>query len=313
MRTPGLSFIVGAAGAIAVACAPADTTEEGTATAGVAVDATASPGLEGVWNDVGVAITTPDSSWASEIALPSVLIFTDGHYAVARINGAEPRELLGDEPTDEELLAAFRRVRMNGGTYQVVGSAMTTTPIVHWNPNAVANATSGTSAFEVEGDMLRRTFTNDDTGSEFVVTYERYDEAAATEVDGVWDDVELQVTGPDSSFSRQIDSPSVIILSRGHFVVARVAGAEPREMWPEDGPTDEQRLAAMRRLRGSGGTFTAADGTITTTPLVHWHPNAMAAAEPGGSAYELDGDVMWRTFTNEETGTETRVKFVRRQ
>ncbi len=153
-------------GLFASACQPADTTESDASEA-----AQLTTPVEGVWNSVEVSFTSADTSYTNEITRPSVLIFTKGHYAALRIAG-EPRELLPEEDaTDEQLLAALRGVRMNGGTYEVSDSSMTTTVIMHHNPNAMAEGASNTSTFAVDGDVMTRTFTNE--VRQLVVKYER--------------------------------------------------------------------------------------------------------------------------------------------
>ena len=143
--------------------------------------------VEGVWDDVEVSFTSADTSWTNEITDSIVLIFTKGHYASLRIAGPdEDRKLLQGEcsyrrisrgrcsdVTDEQFLAALRGVRMNGGTYEVSGSSMTSTVIVHHNPNAMAEGRTNTITFEVDGDVMTRTSTNEENGNQWVVTYER--------------------------------------------------------------------------------------------------------------------------------------------
>ncbi len=294
-------------GGVIGGCQPADTAEAGDMTA------TGESPIDGVWSNVRVDVTTPDSSFTIDIVRPSVLIYEDGHYAAVNIQGQEPREVLPDEATDAQLLAAVGRLRMNGGTFEVDGSTVTGQVITHWNPNAMAEGPTNSFEYEVEGDVLRRTFTNEENGTQFVVISERRAEAPPSEVDGVWDDVQVEVTNPDTSFTNPVPSPAVIIFSRGHYVITRVAGAEPRELWPEEGPpSDEQRLAGMRRLRGEGGTFTLEDGNLVTRPMVHRIPNVVQEGQTATRAYEVSGDTMTWVFTNEEAGSQTRVTFRRR-
>ena len=154
-------------GLFASACQPADTTESDASEA-----AQLTTPVEGVWNSVEVSFSSADTNYTNKITRPSVLIFTKSHYAALRIAG-EPRALLPEEedPSDEQLLAALRGVRMNGGTYEVSDSSMTTTVIVHHNPNVMAEGPSNTSTFEVDGDVMTRTFTNE--VRQLVVKYER--------------------------------------------------------------------------------------------------------------------------------------------
>ncbi len=129
--------------------------------------------VEGVWKSVEVTVTTADSTYTNEVTEPNLLIFTKRYYAGLRILRAEPRLELPDEPSDEQLLAAWRPFRAGAGTYEVSGSEITTKVIVAKNPNATAEQRENTSAFELEGDVMHRTFTNRTTGDQFRVKYVR--------------------------------------------------------------------------------------------------------------------------------------------
>ena len=120
--------------------------------------------VEGVWKLVHV--TTAEGDFDSP--QPSILLFTAGHYAVVSVRGTEPRETLPEEPTDEQLLAAWRRFRASAGTYEVSGNEIHTKVIVARNPNATAEQAERSSTFEVDGDTMVRTL-----GNGVVVTYTR--------------------------------------------------------------------------------------------------------------------------------------------
>ena len=129
--------------------------------------------VEGVWESVEVTVTTSDSTYTNEVTQPNLLVITKQHFAAMFIVGAEPRPQLPDEPSDELLLAAWRPFRANAGTYEVSGSEMTSKVIVSKNPNSTAEQREYTSAFELEGDVMHRTFTSGTTGDELRVKYVR--------------------------------------------------------------------------------------------------------------------------------------------
>ena len=112
--------------------------------------------VEGVWKLVHV--TTAEGDLDSP--QPSILLFTAGHYAIVSIRGSEPRETLPEEPTDEQLLAAWRRFRASAGTYEVHGNEIHMKVIVHRNPNLTAEQAERSSTFEVDGDTMVRTLSN---------------------------------------------------------------------------------------------------------------------------------------------------------
>ncbi len=120
--------------------------------------------VEGVWKTVHV--TTAEGDFDSP--QPSILLFTAGHYAGVAVRGTEPRELLPEEPTDEQRLAAWSRFFASGGTYEVSGNEIHTKVIVARNPNRTSEQAEFSSTFELDGDTMVRTFDNG-----VVVTYTR--------------------------------------------------------------------------------------------------------------------------------------------
>ena len=129
--------------------------------------------VEGVWKAVHFTATNDEGTQENEITTPNLTIFTEGHYASLRIGGNEPLEMLPEDPTDEQLNAAFLRLIANAGTYEVKGYEIHTKVLMHRNPNVMAERREGTTTFEVDGDTLVRTFTNPNTGGSFTVKYMR--------------------------------------------------------------------------------------------------------------------------------------------
>ena len=129
--------------------------------------------VEGVWKAVHVTITNDEGTEENEITQPNLLIFSATHYAAAGVFGGEPRaELPEEDATAEQLLAAWRPFYANAGTYEVKGYDIHTKVIVSKNPNATAEQAENSAPFEVDGDTMVRTFTND-AGTTFVVKYTR--------------------------------------------------------------------------------------------------------------------------------------------
>ncbi len=119
--------------------------------------------VEGVWKTTHV--TTAEGEF-DRTQVPSILIFTAGHYAAVSVR--QPRETFPEEPTDEQRLAAWSRFFANAGTYEVSGNEIHTKVIVARNPNLTAEQAEFSSTFEVDGDTMVRTFSNG-----VVVTYTR--------------------------------------------------------------------------------------------------------------------------------------------
>lgn len=109
----------------------------------------------------------------TEITNPNLTLFTEKHYAGMRIMGDGPREMLPEDPTDEQLLAAFRRFGGNAGTYEVSGTTLKTWTMIAHYPNAMADDEPNVTEIQMEGDTMVRTWTNEETGAQFVVTFKR--------------------------------------------------------------------------------------------------------------------------------------------
>ncbi len=119
--------------------------------------------VEGVWKTVHV--TTAEGEF-DRTQVPSILIFTAGHYAAVSVR--QPRETFPEEPTDEQRLAAWSRFFANAGTYEVRGNEIHMKVIVHKNPNLTAEQAERSSTFEVDGDTMVRT-----NPGRLVITYTR--------------------------------------------------------------------------------------------------------------------------------------------
>jgi hypothetical protein len=114
--------------------------------------------LEGVWETIEVSLTSPDTSWTNPSPQPSLLIFTQRQYSITAVLGREPRELLSDQPSDAERLAAYDAFAAHSGTYELSDSTLTARPIVALDPNFMSGGASQTYTFRVSGDTLWRTF-----------------------------------------------------------------------------------------------------------------------------------------------------------
>jgi len=129
--------------------------------------------LEGAWKTVSVHAELQDTTWTRAEDRPNLTVFADGHWAALRVAGEGTRAELPEDPTDEQLLEAWRPFRASGGTYSVSGSTLHTTTTIAKSPNAMGNENSST--FTLDGDKLVRVFHNDENGNTWTVTYARAD------------------------------------------------------------------------------------------------------------------------------------------
>jgi len=126
------------------------------ATPSVSVAQDESP-VQGAWITSGV--TFPDGT-ARSSPQPGLFIFTSTHYSMMYVPGDEPRADLGEEPTDAEAAAAYRRFVANSGRYEVSGTEITTRAFVAKYPNLMHAWPDYTTtySFAVDGDQMQLTF-----------------------------------------------------------------------------------------------------------------------------------------------------------
>ena len=127
--------------------------------------------LEGAWTAVEVHAELQDTTWTREEDRPSMLFFSGGHWASMRISGDGAREDLPDDPTDEQLLEAWRPFRASAGSYAISGSTISSTTLLAKNPNSMGDEWD--SEFKMDGDKLVRVFANEENGNSWTVTYKR--------------------------------------------------------------------------------------------------------------------------------------------
>ena len=117
--------------------------------------------IEGVWKVTEIVVTGAD---AVNVATPQpgLIIFARKHYSVMWIPGNQPRSLFkGEDPTDQEKIAAYDSFVANSGTYEVAGATLTLHPMVARSPNFMAGGVSK-SQLRIEGTTLWLTQKNTD-------------------------------------------------------------------------------------------------------------------------------------------------------
>ena len=115
------------------------------------------PSIEGAWRIVAFApLIGPQAGVEIEITQPSLHVFTERHFATVFVSGTEPRAPLPEDPTDEQLLAAWAPLQAMAGTYEIDGNEIRTSLIVSKSPNDTADRKIETSTFEIDGEVFYR-------------------------------------------------------------------------------------------------------------------------------------------------------------
>ena len=119
--------------------------------------------VAGVWRVLeSVDESGPVPSTPRTTHQPAIYIFTERHYSIQSINGAEPRPDLAPSKTpgklsDADKLARYEhwaRFTANSGTYDLQGSRLTTTPIVAKNNQVMTPRGVERWDVSVEGETL---------------------------------------------------------------------------------------------------------------------------------------------------------------
>jgi Lipocalin-like domain len=130
-------------------------------TTAVSAQSSAKNPIEGAWKVTEIVVTGTDASNVAN-PQPGLIIFARKHYSVMWVPGNQPRSLFkGEDPTNEEKIAAYDSFVANSGTYEVAGATLTLHPMVARSPNFMAG---GVSKFQlrIEGTTLWLTQKNTD-------------------------------------------------------------------------------------------------------------------------------------------------------
>jgi len=123
---------------------------------GLLLYAQSTPTLEGVWQIRETA--SKGGGPANRNPLPSLVIFTPGHYSMVWMFGSEAPRSFAKQwfPTDAEKIARYDTLGVNSGTYVKGQGKLTMTPIVARVPEFIG----GTIEWEyrLSGDVLVLTF-----------------------------------------------------------------------------------------------------------------------------------------------------------
>jgi hypothetical protein len=117
--------------------------------------------IEGAWKVTEIVVTGADTANVPN-AQPGLIIFARKHYSAMWVPGNQPRSLFkGEDPTDQEKIAAYDSFVANSGTYEVAGATLTLHPMVARSPNFMAG---GVSKYQmrIEGTTLWLTQKNTD-------------------------------------------------------------------------------------------------------------------------------------------------------
>jgi lipocalin-like protein len=117
--------------------------------------------IEGVWKVTEIVVTGADASNVPN-PQPGLIIFTQKHYSVMWVPGSQPRNLFkGENPTNDEKIAAYDSFVANSGSYELVDGILTLHPMVSRSPNFMAGGVTK-NQLRIEGTTMWLTQKNTD-------------------------------------------------------------------------------------------------------------------------------------------------------
>ena len=96
-----------------------------------------SGGCVGAWLITETACSTAEGTVVNEGPQTGLYVFTERHFSLMLIPGAEARPLFSESRTDQERLAAYDNFIADAGTYDVSGDVLTTDNMIAKVPNAM--------------------------------------------------------------------------------------------------------------------------------------------------------------------------------
>ena len=129
-------------------------------------------------------------------------------------------------------------------------------------------------------------------------------ESKAASLQGVWQAVEVTVTGPGArTISIPEPRPNLIVITGRHYSRVEVHSEGPRPTPDLTKATADELRAVWGPFIGEAGTYEVTGGSLLTLrPLVAKDPAAMARGAFVTYSYKLEGDTLWVTFVRNQNG-----------
>lgn len=123
-----------------------------------------SASIQGAWK-VAEIVTTGANAVTNTNPQPSLYIFTNRHYSITSVNGAQVRPKAEAAKTPSALTTAEKLARYeewnaftaNAGTYEIKGTTLTRHPLVAKNVAAMTTNPPTVAEFTLEGNTLTLT------------------------------------------------------------------------------------------------------------------------------------------------------------
>lgn len=112
--------------------------------------------LAGAWR-IEEDITTGSVARTIKDPQPGLYLFTGKHYSMLYIDSGNPRPETKPGSSDSELVASWRPVQAQSGTYEISGTTLTVHPVVAKETGAMTPGSYFKYSFKLEGSTLELT------------------------------------------------------------------------------------------------------------------------------------------------------------
>jgi hypothetical protein len=122
------------------------------------------PGIRGAWRVTEITTAGPNATTNSN-PLPSLYLFTDGHYTLVQEDGTTPRRSRPSaEDSSQQNLMEAMRFSAQGGTYEISGNELVMRRIVALAASNMVPGNFRRNTFRIAGDTLWLTTVATQTG-----------------------------------------------------------------------------------------------------------------------------------------------------
>jgi len=123
-------------------------------------------------------------------------------------------------------------------------------------------------------------------------------------IQGVWQTVEVALTGPGArTITLPQPPPNLAIITARHYSRVEVHSEGPRPMLADTSQASADQLRSVwGPFVGEAGTYEVAGGVITMRPVAAKNPAAMVPGAFITYSYKLDGNTIWLTQQKNQDG-----------
>lgn len=123
-----------------------------------------------------------------------------------------------------------------------------------------------------------------------------------TRLAGVWKVTEFATPVPSvNSVITTTAQPGIFIFTKRNYSIMYVSSSKPRPRYPQQNPTEAQKVAAWEPFSANAGTYEIKGSILTTHPLVAKNPAVMAPGAFVNYTFKFEGNTLLLTPKDSNT------------